>query len=294
MSKYPLSILAASGAAGDAQHIPNFFIVGAPKAGTTSLYYYLDQHPEVFMCPVKEANHFASEIRPEGFAEHLQGRVRREIKATRKYLAGPMSEKRFGAIGLEWDEYLRLFRNVKREKAIGEASVCYLWSQTAAQNIAARIPAAKIVMILRDPVERAFSQYMQWASQGEVGESFLEVCHKSIANTGGKFQWMSPFLEMGLYAEQVKRYLDLFPRQNILIYLYEDYVRDPEGVLKETFRFLDVNAAFRPDLSTRHLVPKGHRRVMDNRDKSSLREFYREDVQKLSTILGRDLYGWIT
>jgi sulfotransferase family protein len=292
LSKYPLSILAASGAAGDAQHIPNFFIVGAPKAGTTSLYYYLDQHPEVFMCPVKEANHFASEIRPEGFAEDLQGRVRREIKAIQKYLAGPMSEKRFGAIGLDWDHYLRLFRNVQREKAIGEASVCYLWSETAAQNIATRIPAAKIVMILRDPVERAFSQYMQWTSHGEVRESFLEVCKKSIANRGGRFQWMSPFLELGLYAEQVKRYLDLFPRENIRICLYEDYRSEPEQMVSDTFRFLDVDPAFRPDLSVRHLAAKGFSARMAARDTAFLKDFYRDDVRMLAQLLERDLSDW--
>src|SRR5579863_1241705 len=135
------------------QRLPNFFIVGAPKAGTTSLYHYLDQHPEIYMSPVKETNHFASEIRLAGFADELQEQVKRDMRAMQKYLAGPMSEKRFGAVGLEWDDYLKLFRNATDEKAIGEASVCYLWSRTAAKNIFARIPRAKIIMILRDPAE---------------------------------------------------------------------------------------------------------------------------------------------
>jgi hypothetical protein len=81
--------------------------------------------------------------------------VDRGAKALSKYLAGPMSETRFGGIVADWKDYLKLFRNAGAAIAVGEASVCYLWSATAAQNIFARVPNARIIMILRDPVERA-------------------------------------------------------------------------------------------------------------------------------------------
>jgi Sulfotransferase family len=270
---------------------PNFFIVGAPKAGTTSLYHYLDQHPEIYMSPIKEANHFASEVRLENFAEGYQDRVRRDMRAVQEYLAGPMSEKQFGAVGLEWGDYLKLFRNANGQQVIGEASVCYLWSQSAARNIAARIPEARIVMILRHPAERAFSQYMQWAGRGKTKDTFLEACKKSIARAGGKFQAMSPFLEMGLYADQVKRYLDLFPRGSIHIVFYEDYQRDARAMFADTLRFLGVDDGFQPDMSQKYLTG-GVRRAMDDRDRSYLASFYGDDVRKLSQLLNRDLSHW--
>jgi hypothetical protein len=135
---------------------PNFFIVGAPKAGTTSLYSYLDQHPQIYMSPIKEPSYFASELRPENFHSQFQLRMLREAENVRKYLAGPMTEKRFGGPVVDWESYLRLFQNAREGQAIGEASASYLWSASAAGNISARIPGARIVMILRDPAERAY------------------------------------------------------------------------------------------------------------------------------------------
>src|SRR5436853_5806169 len=92
------------------KRMPNFFVVGAPKAGTTSLYHYLDQHPEVYMSPIKEPNYFSSEVRPENLSEELQERSRNDLQAVKEYLRGPMSEKRFGGMVLEWEDYLRLFQ----------------------------------------------------------------------------------------------------------------------------------------------------------------------------------------
>jgi hypothetical protein len=104
--------------------LPNFFIVGAPKAGTTALYHYLDQHPEIYMSPIKEPNYFAAEIRPENFSEELQKQIGRDQKALGGYLRGSMQEKRFGGLVSDWADQM-LFRHVKKEKAIGE-SECYV------------------------------------------------------------------------------------------------------------------------------------------------------------------------
>lgn len=124
------------------------------------------------MSPIKEPNYFASEIRPENVSEEFQERVRCDMDALKAYLRGPMSESRFGGMVTEWADYAKLFENVKEETAIGEASVLYLWSRTAAENIFRRIPDAKIVMILRDPADRAFSQYLHNVANGEICESF--------------------------------------------------------------------------------------------------------------------------
>lgn len=272
---------------------PNFFIVGAPKAGTTSLYHYLDQHPRIYMSPVKEPNYFAFEVRPERFSEEFQEQVRRDIEAFREYLAGPMSEKRFGGLVLEWADYLKLFQNVRDEKAIGEASVCYLWSETAAGNIRSKIGEARIIMILRDPAERAFSQYRQGVTKGVIRESFRERVDKTLKGEGDQFDRLHPFLELGFYFGQVKRFLDLFCRQNIYIAFYEDYQRDPAGMIENVLRFLDVDASFRADTSRKYLASGDPGCRMDARDRAYLVNYYRADIEKLAALLDRDLSHWL-
>src|SRR5580704_13791477 len=116
---------------------PNFFIVGAPKAATTSLYHYLDQHPQVYMSAIKEPHFFAAEVREENCDVYVRGEIARDRRALREYLAGPMLEKRLGGIVGDWRDYLKLFAGAKDELALGEASPCYLWSPTAAERIAA-------------------------------------------------------------------------------------------------------------------------------------------------------------
>jgi hypothetical protein len=272
---------------------PNFFIVGAPKAGTTSLYHYLDQHPEIYMSPIKEPNYFASEIRAENFADALQEGIHADYLELRKYLDGPMSERRFGALGLEWADYLKLFGGARGEKAAGEASVCYLWSESAARNIFERIPDAKIVMILRDPAERAFSQYMQWVTKGAIHCSFRKQVEKSLARRGGKFELMVPFLEMGEYHAQVKRFLDLFGRERVHVIFYDDYRRDPGSAIAGVLRFLEVDASFRPDMSRRHMAGRVPGAQMDAGDRAFLAAHYRENVLGLSELLRRDLSHWL-
>jgi hypothetical protein len=308
--------------------LPNFFIVGAPKAGTTSLYHQLDQHPEVYMSPVKEPCYFASEIRLENFAEEYQPRVNRDAHALQQYLAGSLVEKRFGGMISEWADYLKLFQNGSSAKAIGEASVCYLWSQTAAKNIASKIPNAKIIMILRDPAERAFSQYLHTVADGLVCRSFREQIELSIENNG-KFSVLHPFLDLGLYHDQVKRYLEHFPRQNLRIYLYET---DHERILLDVLKFLNLDPSFVPDTSERHLEKKVPRSIAPAfflkkyglwqqaqrwipgalqplvraavfRERKTLRmepearkyliDYYREDIRRLACLLDRDLEAWL-
>jgi Sulfotransferase family len=271
--------------------LPNFFIAGAPKAGTTSLYHFLDQHPQIYMSPVKEANYFASEIRLENFAEEHRERVRQDMRAMQDYLAGPMSVKRFGAVGLEWEDYLKLFRNAGDQEAIGEGSVVYLWSETAARNIFAKIPDAKIILILRDPADRAFSQYRQLAKKGRTSASFSETCKQAMQPSDGKFRAFRPFLELGLYVDGVKRYLDLFPREHVHIALYEDFECDARAMFAGILGFLKVRADFETDMSKRYLVGAAAY-TMDQEDRKLLTEFFKDDIRRLGRLLKRDLSHW--
>src|SRR5262245_57813093 len=110
-------------------------LVGAGKAGTTSLYSYLSQHPQVFMSPIKEPSYFAAEFRPDNFAPPFRDQMRRQVEETQTYLRAPAHVReetsgqiRLGGPVVDWEDYLRLFRDVEGATAVGEASVSYLWS----------------------------------------------------------------------------------------------------------------------------------------------------------------------
>jgi len=312
--------------------LPNFFVVGAPKAGTTSLYHYLDQHPDVYMSPIKEPNYFAAEIRPENFSPDLHQWVEAELRAVRLYLDSETLQKRFGGLILEWQDYVRLFQEAQGQAAVGEASACYLWSATAANRIAQKMPHAKIIMILRHPAERAYSQYLQNLASGLIEGSFRKQIQKSAHSEPKLFSPMNPLLGFGLYYHQVKRFLTVFPGEQVLVSFYEDYLSNPANFIAEIFRFLGVDSDFRLDLSQRYLEPqvprlrgttqllqkmgvwqfarkltpsslhgslrqvvfkKRSRLALSADDRAFLMDFYREDVNQLSSLLHRDLSHWL-
>lgn len=312
---------------------PNFFIVGAPKAGTTALYEYLDQHAQVYMSPLKEPNFFASEFRPEHFSEADRPRIRREMHALQQYLNGDLLEKRFGGLVTTWEDYLRLYRNASNQIAIGEATPCYLWSKTAPRNIAEKIPHAKIIMSLRNPADRAFSQYLHMVTIGSVRKPFGELIGAALHREHKYFGPTWPFLEFGRYYEQVKRYMDEFPKSQIHISLYEELQLAPVLLISELFAFLGVDSGYAVDLSARHLEPRVPKHantafflkkwgiwtslrsvvpaawktrlqkqlfrsraslVMGQADRTILTEYYRDDVIKLAKLIGRDLSAWLT
>jgi Sulfotransferase family len=310
--------------------LPNFFIVGAPKAGSTSLYHYLDQHPDVFMSPIKEPNFFAAELREENCVPELRRSIARDNPALRNFLSGPMREKRFGGIVSDWDDYLRLFANAADESVLGEASACYLWSPTAPGRIAAAVPHAKILVMLRDPADRAFSQYLHGLGNGAIRWTFREHIQRNLLQRSGQIGVHYPFLEFGLYSEQLCRYLKCFG-QNVRVEFHEDFKDRPTEVLRNIYRFLNVDPEFSPDRSHRyqeaqvprtsaigwlrrsglweaaaHLTPRGLRPFirrslirkpgatrMDPADRHYLIDFYREDVRKLENLLGRNLDAWL-
>jgi len=312
--------------------LPNFFLVGAPKAGTTSLYHYLDQHPQIYMSPVKEPHYFSEEIRFENFTDGFQKIAAPRLKEFRRYLEGPLTTKFSAGPVEDWTDYIRLFQGVNGEPAIGEASVCYLWSKTAAHNIARHCPDARILILLRDPSEAAFSNYLRTLTIAYSYVPFRDQMETALRSTSTKIGMLYPFLEFGMYYEQVRRYLSLFPSGRVKVYFYEDYVRHPAKLLQAMFRFLGVDPEFLPNLAIRHMqprVPRSYfakrvltltglwrlggaliphsvrplvRRVafqpretlhIDPADRNRLVEFYRDDIRKLADLLDRDLSAWL-
>jgi hypothetical protein len=209
--------------------LPNFLVIGAMKSGTTALYYYLEQHPQIYMSPVKEPNFFCFEGR-----EDLDGESITRI--------GP---------------YQDLFRHVSSEKAIGEASHCYLYEPKAAARIKYYVPDAKLIAVLRNPIDRAYSHFLHMVRNGtETLADFAQVLQEE--ETGAYQERGSQhYIGRGLYYGQLKRYFDTFDRDQVRVYLYEDLSNVPIDTLQDAFRFLGVDDSFVPDISLRRNV-SGH------------------------------------
>jgi len=191
---------------------PNFFIVGAPRAGTTSLYSYLNDTPGIYMSTIKEPRFFHHNL-PESNLSIMHDKKK----------------------------YLGLFRNVKDEKSIGEASPTYLYDSESSLLIHKVIPHAKIIIILRDPVERAFSHYLLLKIQGIEKRSFHEAITRSIDKRKNGINDYSSYLDPGLYTKQVKRYVDIFGT-NVLILIFEELIKNKKEKIKEVLDFLEVDA----------------------------------------------------
>jgi len=140
---------------------PDFFLVGAPKCGTTALYAMLGAHPEIFVSPIKEPDFFAADIR----AAVLGGRVSRP-----------------GEFVEDWSEYLALFSGAAPSQRLGEGSVCYLASGVAAAAIHERCPEARILMVLRDPADRLFSHYAAAIAARSTRATFPEWLAAAVTN----------------------------------------------------------------------------------------------------------------
>ena len=188
---------------------PNFFIVGAAKAGTSSLYAYLKNTPGVYMSEHKEPHYFIDNMKPGYYDE---------------------------------SKYLQLFKNVKNEKAIGEASVDYLIDPSSAKCIHDKIPDAKIIILLRDPVERAFSSYLMFTNRTKKDLSFPEIFLETFGTEYGLKYDKNPYLGRGLYSSQVKKYLEIFGEENVGIWFFEDMKKDTMQVVKEVLKFIKIDS----------------------------------------------------
>jgi sulfotransferase family protein len=288
--------------------LPNFLIVGAPKAGTTSLYAWLKQHPSVFLSAVKEPCYFINDYRG-GFHD--------------------------------WDQYTRLFESAHDEQAIGEASTAYLAAPESPAWIKSKLGEIRIIISLRNPVDRAWSMYSWMVMEGfEDIQSFgaaLEAERRREQSS--RFKTSNPeywrdylYFSGGLYVSQVCRFIDTFDRVHIIV--FDDLVRNPADVFAKLCHFLEIDSSIRPNFSAenrsrfprstrtqytlramrdlaRNLpigrqsltcalellmrlnIEAGEQRQLDRPNAASLRARYRDEVVRLSSVLGRDLSYWV-
>jgi hypothetical protein len=308
---------------GDRLRVPDFFIVGHPKCGTTALYEMLRRHPQIYMPDLKEPRFFASDMR-------------QRFQPAR---AGPLPET--------LDEYLALFVGAEPQQRIGEASPSYLTSRTAAAQIARLQPAARIIAILREPASFLRSLHLQLLqSHVEVKKDLRTALSLEDERREGKRVPRRSHRPQELlysdnvrYVEQLRRYHAAFGAEQVLVLIYDDFRRDNEGAVRAVLRFLEVEDTVPIELrevnptvrvrsqqleelvrevsvgrgaltravnsTVKTLVPRGLRRRAlrvtwrrgvygsppppDERLMAELRHRYRGEVVALGEYLGRDL-----
>lgn len=218
----------------------NLFIVGAAKAGTTTIYDHLCDHPDIFMSPIKEPHYFCSDIRRINFTQPHYKKFDLELN---KYLKERPLKKHHIAYIDQLDQYEALFEEGQDKKYLGESSGGYLYSTTAAKLIYEYNPDAKIIISLREPVDRAYSHWkMNLANGRENGTIAFSDCIASGFSRIDKGWGVTHlYVDLGLYCEQIKRYLDIFPRENILIVFYRELMISPQKFMDDIFKFLNLD-----------------------------------------------------
>lgn len=296
-------------------NLPNFLIVGAAKGGTTSLYYYLSQHPDVFFSEVKEPCFFC-------FAQHK-----------------PTYEVGIKTV-FDFDQYRKLFENAEGYKVIGEATAIYLYMHDEViANIKKYIPnyeELKIIVILRNPVDRAYSQYMMNIRDLRDELTFEEAIEAEPTRKMSRNNTDLFYLDRGYYFNQVKAYLDNF--KNVKIYLFDELVESPGDLMKDLCVFLQIkddftfkmnekfNVSGRPKFKfisklirqdflikklLKRVLPKDKRKRMALSFKNKMHEInlkkekmnpntreklienFREDILQLQSLIGKDLSNWL-
>ncbi|HTU79278.1 MAG TPA: sulfotransferase [Solirubrobacteraceae bacterium] len=211
------------------KRVPDFFIVGHPKSGTTALWAMLQSHPKIYMPENKEPYFLADELRPPA-----------------------ATPRTFGHTPATLDEYMGLFAPAAPEQRTGEASAPYLWSRTAARRIAELRPDAKIIAILREPASFLRSLHLQFLQMYVEPEKdlrkalALEIARRegrqlpAYAVWGPRGTFYSEYIR---YVEQLRRYRAHFPSEQVLVLIYDDYRDDNEAVVRSVYRFLEVDYA---------------------------------------------------
>ena len=214
--------------------LPNFLIIGAAKSGTTALYHYLKQHPDVFLTPIKETNFFAL----DGMNIDFKG-------------PGDSEGVHRNSI-TNITEYSYQFSKYKNEKAIGEVCPSYLYSENAPKNIKKYIPDVKIIAILREPVDRAFSAWLHLTRDKREYCSFDKALNNESRRIQENWAEIWHYKEQGMYYKQLRRYYDVFTKENIKVFFYNDFKNNPKKIYSEICDFIGVNNAFNVDMDQNH------------------------------------------
>jgi Sulfotransferase family len=301
---------------GAAVRLPNFVVVGAAKCGTTSLFHYLKQHPDVFLPAKKELHYFAYDQLSKNAGGPGGDRIRAFACATR-------------------EEYETHYREAGGHVAIGDISPSYFYYAEARERIKAELNGPKIVILLRDPIQKAHSQYMHLVRDNLETLPFFDALMSEPERTASGWTAMWRYAESSLYYQRVRSYLEVFGEERVRIYLFEELSKNPEPVLETLFEFLGVSPRHEVDTgrvynrsgqprsrlladfltrsnpvtaAARRLLPEdfrdriknamlnlntGPKDAIDDRSRAYLRGYFADHVRKLERLLGREL-GWLS
>ncbi|HUG98263.1 MAG TPA: sulfotransferase [Gammaproteobacteria bacterium] len=212
-----------------ARRAPDFFIAGAPRCGTTALYEYLRRHPQIFMPHTKEPCHLCPDL--DSGSEDDAVRFMRDA-----------------------DRYFALFDGIQADRVAGEACVLYLYSTEAPRLITEISPRARIIVMLRDPVEQVYSHHATRRAGGEEDLDFAAALEAEADRAAGRRLprvarnlRMYQYREVARYSGPLAAYLDHFGTERIRVMLLEEFSADPQAMYRATLEFLGVDPEFRPD-----------------------------------------------
>ncbi|HVW45559.1 MAG TPA: sulfotransferase [Solirubrobacterales bacterium] len=293
----------------------DFFIVGAPKAGTTWLYRNIGRSPDLFVAANKEPRYFSVEDGAE------------------VAFVGPGDDSWMGHFVRSRADYEALFDGAGEGRLRGEASSDYLYtSAVAAPRIRRECPAARIIVMLRDPVHRAYSNWLHHRRDGREPLPFGAALDAEEERIGAGWAWWWHYRERGWYSRQLEPFLEHFPADQILLLRHDDLRRDPQGLLRRVGDFLEVDVladgdllrgrnesvlvrspfhrtvrrVARPNAVARALLPRPVRATLRRRvdrgtlhkptippeDYRRLRRFYAADIERLAGMVDLDLSEW--
>ena len=302
------------------KRMPDFLLVGAAKSATSSLYFYLDQHPQIKMASVKESWFFSFYKNPPDY-----------------FSPGILSN-----LISELDEYLKLYDGATNDQILGDACPSYLYTyddtisnirQLYSEEALAKL---KIIISLREPVSRAFSQYYTFKRKVEEPLSFEEAVLESTVKQRMQDNWniFYDYPGFGLYSKQVEAFQQAFGKERVMVVLYDDIHDDMLAVCRSLFAFLGVDTDFVVDNKAKHnslagepklkwlvagllsknkfkrmfssLIPKPLRMIilyiiikpllkrkpLDNETRKKLSALFEQDILKLEKLIDRDLGNW--
>ena len=253
---------------------PDLIVIGAAKAGTSAFYRYIEQHPQIYTSSIKEPQFFGL----EGETKQFKGPPGMEIKENRAIRT--------------MEEYQALFKDAPEDRCIVEASTSYLYLPKASERIHHYIPQVKLIAILRNPVERAYSAFLYLTRDSrEPITDFSKALLAEPTRIQNDWALLYRYQDFGFYSSQLKRYYDKFDSTQLRIFLHDDLKADPLKVMRETFSFLNLDSIFEPDMSRRFNVsglPKnkllhkliGEQNMLKSALKSVLPRKYRSDLKE--------------
>jgi hypothetical protein len=232
---------------------PDFLLIGAPKAGTTALYKALSRHRDIYMSSEKEPRFFA-------------------FRGARPGFKGPGGERIDSSIVISDTEYLALFADCPPGKVAGEASTAYLHSETAPAEAFACVPGARIVAVLRHPVDRGHSQWLHLTQEGlETERDFSRAWRLGRQRLADGWPPLWGYRERGFYGQQLQRWLDHYPAEQVLVLFYEEWQDQPDETLARLCRHLGIDDTLLPRVTRENVSSRQprwkwlhHRMVGDN------------------------------